>query len=190
MSPEDSPSKIEAADTASMFALPEPAQPQLARGIEVLGDMAQGSMLWLGVSALMLVFGKRRLRYAAAQGIASLLVSTVASHGLKRLIQRRRPPSSLFRRTSSNPSSYSFPSSHAAVGAAFTSSVGSAVPALAPLFGVAALGVGYSRIDARVHFPLDVLAGWLLGGAIGLGVHELADSSGSNLARLAGFRAR
>lgn len=168
-------SKLEAADRAWMFAVPETAQPQIARGIEVLGELARGSVLWLGLSAVMLVFGHRRLRWAAAQGIASLLISMAAAHGVKHLVERRRPPRQLFRKTSSSPSSHSFPSSHAATGAAFVASVGSEVPQLAPLVGAAALAVGYSRMHARVHFPLDVLGGWLLGGIIGRGVHQLAD---------------
>lgn len=60
--------------------------------------------------------------------------------------------------------SKSFPSNHAANTAAFaatTAIVCGFKPAL-PLMVVAFL-IGYSRIYVGVHFPLDVLAGWLAG---------------------------
>jgi undecaprenyl-diphosphatase len=64
------------------------------------------------------------------------------------------------------PSSTSFPSGHSASAFAFASGVGSSLPlAGMPLRALAAL-VAYSRVHTGVHYPADVVAGSVLGGAV------------------------
>ena len=64
------------------------------------------------------------------------------------------------------PRSTSFPSGHAASAFAFASGVAHDLPAAAvPLEAAAAL-VAYSRVHTGVHFPLDVIAGAVVGGAL------------------------
>jgi undecaprenyl-diphosphatase len=64
--------------------------------------------------------------------------------------------------------SYSFPSSHAA------NIAGQAIywmyfyPHLAPVFMFAAAIVGWSRVYMGLHYPSDVMAGYILGGIIAL----------------------
>jgi undecaprenyl-diphosphatase len=66
------------------------------------------------------------------------------------------------------PSTYSFPSGHATVAFACATVLALAVPRLAlPLYVLAAL-VAFSRVYVGVHYPLDVLAGAVLGVALAL----------------------
>ena len=74
------------------------------------------------------------------------------------------------------PATYSFPSGHALVASLYFGVLTFIVLgevsnpklryALVALFGFLAVAVGLSRVYLGVHFLGDVLAGWLLGGAI------------------------
>ena len=66
------------------------------------------------------------------------------------------------------PHTHSFPSGHAATSFACVTVLGAAVPrARPPLYALAAL-VAWSRVYVGVHYPVDVLAGALLGIAAGI----------------------
>jgi undecaprenyl-diphosphatase len=61
----------------------------------------------------------------------------------------------------------SFPSAHAADTAAAAAVVSWAAPPVAPLAIALVVLVGISRVYLGVHYPSDVVAGWVLGAAIG-----------------------
>ena len=102
----------------------------------------------------------RRGRWLLLPG--TVLVANLASHVLKRVVGRERPPEGEWL---VEVSSASFPSGHAtgaaAGAAALTFLLGWRV--LVGLVWLGAGGVGISRVLLGVHWPTDVLAGWLLG---------------------------
>jgi len=99
----------------------------------------------------------------AADGFADVLA--LAAKGL---IGRDRPPvrypepEPLVR----VPHDHSFPSGHAATSFACATILAFAVPRLALPFYVLAAAIAFSRVYVGVHYPLDVLAGAVLGLAV------------------------
>ncbi len=67
----------------------------------------------------------------------------------------------------------SFPSGHATFFAALAAAVYFYHKRLGIIYIVGALLIGLGRIMAGIHFPVDILAGYILGGAIGLSVYAL-----------------
>ncbi len=67
----------------------------------------------------------------------------------------------------------SFPSDHAALAMALATIVTLYVPRVGILFIIIALLIGFSRIAAGVHFPTDILAGFIIGAVIALFVHKI-----------------
>ncbi|NCB39535.1 MAG: phosphatase PAP2 family protein [Erysipelotrichia bacterium] len=120
---------------------------------------------------LMICKGGRRLRVLALALVVSVgFTDLFCARVLKKLVGRARPCS--MQQTESftcrlllpNKTSKSFPSNHSANTAAFavaTILVCGFKAGLPLLF--LAFFVGYSRVYCGVHFPLDVLVGWLTG---------------------------
>lgn len=61
------------------------------------------------------------------------------------------------------PNSYSFPSSHSATMAVYTSSLFLTKSKWTIFFTAWALLIGFSRVYVGVHYPIDVLGGFVLG---------------------------
>jgi undecaprenyl-diphosphatase len=99
-----------------------------------------------------------------AVGAASLVVDL-----LKRAFDRARPPEvdPSLGSLAALPENASFPSGHSATAFAAATAVAIISPRLRPwALGIAA-AVALSRLYLRVHFPLDVMVGALLGAGLG-----------------------
>lgn len=150
--------------------------PFLDFAMPVVSWYAQYGILFICMVIVLLLIPSRRISGAA---VAAGLVSggLIGNLCLKNLIARSRPCWII---TDINmlvaiPKDYSFPSGHtmhsfivAAVLMHYDKRLG--IPAL-----VMAFLVGISRMYLYVHFPTDVLAGAVLGTAIGIGVGVIID---------------
>ena len=98
----------------------------------------------------------------------SAFVTSLLTSGLKIATDRDRPPVELVEPEPllEVPTTSSFPSGHASSSFASAVVLGHLVPPLRwPLLAVAA-AIAFSRVYVGVHYPLDVLAGALLGAAV------------------------
>ncbi len=160
---------IQSADWAILHALREaltcPALDFLMPKLTLLGN---GGLIWL-LAAAGLLLSRRRRKQGVVLLAALAAGALIGNLCLKPLAARPRPcwleEAALL---IANPRDYSFPSGHT------LSSVIAAVVLTAAdrRFGYAAIPlavvIAFSRLYLFVHFPSDVLAGAVLGLAIGL----------------------
>ncbi len=153
----------------SVAATPTPTLDEAFRKISLAGDH---SMIWFGIAGVTAVVGGRRGRRAAFDGVVSILLgSVIVNVAMKPVLPRDRPDRELHQvivaRHVPLPRSTSFPSGHSASAFAFANGVSGEMPELAVPLRLAAAAVAWSRIHTGVHYPGDVLAGSLIGGAVG-----------------------
>jgi undecaprenyl-diphosphatase len=103
-----------------------------------------------------------------AAGAATLSTSLVVAP-LKDLFERARPPEADpgLGAVVELPANHSFPSGHSATAFAAATAIAILSPRMRPYALALAAAVALSRVYLRVHFPLDVIAGGLLGAGIG-----------------------
>jgi len=133
----------------------------LMRAVTLLGEPAVAAAIGLAlVSGLLLPFDG-----AGGEAFMALVVSHLGVQLLKRSVTRERPSSPAgLTMLVQPPDRFSFPSGHAAAALSMALPVSATLspgPGIA-LFGIAFL-VGVSRPYLGVHYPSDVVVGWILG---------------------------
>ncbi len=132
-------------------------------------DVGARGFVWVVAAAILFVFPPRRAgawRLLLTVGLTYLVVDGV----LKTLMWRPRPFDVLADAylIAAKPTNSSFPSGHAASAVAGAIAASRVVPEARVVWVLLALLIAYSRIYVGVHFPLDVLAGALVGTACAL----------------------
>jgi membrane-associated phospholipid phosphatase len=137
-----------------------------------LSEMASYSRLWVGIGALIGLFGGKQGRRAVVEAAVAVgITSALTNIAVKGIARRERPSSSVPQtRRLEHPESSSFPSGHTASAAAFSGVVGARIPEIWFPINSTAAAVGFSRIYTGVHYPGDVAAGWILGKVVAVAV--------------------
>lgn len=135
--------------------------------ITLLGEVA----VVIGITALVgiVLWTTRRYRAYAAGLVVTVIGAAATDYLLKMLVGRARPSGLI---PSLIETSSSFPSWHATAAVALYGFLAYLLCALSPTkkplivtAAIALIGIiGFSRLYLGVHFPSDVLAGYLLGG--------------------------
>lgn len=148
-----------------------PAVVTLARWVSQQLPTAMGGLL-LGC----LVLGNAAQRRALAQALASMALAWVGVQLLRAAIPVPRPAQlGIGIQWIEHAARAGFPSMHVAGAAALAASLALRPVAGLPLLAaVVTAAMAWSRVCLGVHFPSDVLAGLLTGGAAAAAVHALA----------------
>ena len=131
-----------------------------------LGAIGEWGLVWVAIGLGSAINDRSRgRRWVAAAAVAP--ASVIVNFGVKMAVGRDRPLIDDHPALARAPSKLSFPSAHATSSAAASTALGRVQPAAAPVLGALALGVQIGRPFLGMHYPSDVIAGALLGGAIG-----------------------
>ena len=173
--------KVQDADRTAFDAIAGWSSPFLDEIMPRLSIAASYSRLWMAIAALFAVFGGTKGRRTAVEGMAAIASTSLLANAVgKPLVPRARPTDPVpEQRELKDPDSSSFPSGHTASAAAFSGVVDRAYPSLWIPINTLAGAVGFSRVYTGVHWPSDVLAGWILGKAVALGVDRVVRRIGS-----------
>ena len=163
--------EVDRLDVAVFSAVAATQTPWLDGALRHVSRAADHWKPWIGTAAVLALTGGTRGRRAAVNGLASTaLSSAVVNLVLKPLAGRHRPDRPRYQvpisRRVAMPQSTSFPSGHAAAGAAFAAGVGGTMPQAGLPLAAAAMLVAYSRVHTGVHYPADVVVGSLVGTAM------------------------
>jgi membrane-associated phospholipid phosphatase len=159
--------RLAAADVAAYRAIRGVARtPATVARVRAFSRAGEHAACWLALGAVgAAVDGDRR--DAWLRGAGAVATAYVANTALKQVFRRRRPLLDGLPALITTPTKLSFPSAHAsssfAAATAFAPLVGPAAGPLRMTAGAMAL----SRVYLGVHYPTDIVAGALLGTAVG-----------------------
>lgn len=140
--------------------------PALERAAVVYTAAGEFGALWIAIAlAGASLDRKRRGGWLVAGGLVP--TSLCANAVLKRIVRRERPRLPGLEPLRPAPSSPSFPSGHAATSFTAAVAIGAVAPGARTPLVTAAVLMSLTRPYLGVHYPSDVLAGAVLGGALG-----------------------
>lgn len=146
--------------------LANPARDRIATAVTYLAQGEVTIPLLVGMGGVLLYRGEA----AAALGlILGLCGSWLLNSVFKSFFRRQRPE---LWESAKRPMDYSFPSGHSMsavsfyglLAASLSAYFGVSLAITIPVAAAVTVGVGLSRLYLGVHWPTDVLSGWLAGG--------------------------
>ena len=140
--------------------------PGIERAAKALGQAGNNATVWVVLGMTLALLDPARLEawlICAALGP----IAIVLNYGIKLVVRRPRPVLEGLPPLGGAPSSLSFPSAHALSSFAVATAMFRVDPATAAAF-VVAFVLSLGRPYLGMHYPSDVLAGALLGVALGL----------------------
>lgn len=125
--------------------------------------------MFAGVFILWYMDGKIR-KEQVIHALASTFLAWVVAQFIKTLMPMQRPfvLNNLPTLTLTVPGDGAFPSAHTATAFALAVTIWLHNKKVGTLYLLLALAVGIGRIFANVHYPLDIVAGAILGGSVSL----------------------
>jgi undecaprenyl-diphosphatase len=137
---------------------------QAEAAVIALARAGEHGLVWHGLAIAGLAVDRDR-RDVYLRGTAIVAATLVANTAVKQLVRRARPALEDLPALAPVISGRSYPSAHASTSFAGAHALSHALPA-APLYGLA-VAMALSRPYLGVHYPTDVVAGALLGEALG-----------------------
>ncbi len=140
------------------------------RAFWVASELADMSMGWHLINAVLTLIWPSRLRFALRLAVALGIESALVNGAIKPMFNRQRPPARtdtelLTRR----PNTSSFPSGHASSAATAATLLSNEFPRARLLWWGVGAFVGLSRVHNSQHHASDVAAGFVTGRLIGAG---------------------
>lgn len=157
---------IDNVDVACFYLINHSLQTLLLdRCLPWLSNAGEAGLIWVLTGLALYVTGRPALRQAALLMLAAVLFSYLTGECIKHLLQRPRPfetiaDAALLVRPVYT---YSFPSEHAANAFAAALVLWRKLRGLTWLLFLLAPAMALSRVYVGVHYPLDILAGSLMG---------------------------
>jgi undecaprenyl-diphosphatase len=137
--------------------------------LRVLSQSGNWGLFWLGLAFVFFVGVAPNGRAMAVFMPITVWGTLIVNYAIKSILQRERPVAreAELAPLVGVPSSKSFPSSHAAMSFAAATVFTYFHPSLWFLFYALAFIIAWTRVYVGVHYPSDVLAGMLVGLAMG-----------------------
>jgi membrane-associated phospholipid phosphatase len=135
-----------------------------------LSAAGQASLLWIGLAPLLALWARKPLLFTTLVTVATVWTADLLTSLLKLAVDRERPYEVI---PAADPLlrwdvAGSFPSGHAATSVAGAVILTYLIGRGGVWLGLLAAAVAFSRVYVGVHYPGDVLAGAVLGAAVGL----------------------
>lgn len=130
----------------------------------IFTKLGNGGLIWIAISILLIISKKHKK--AGVVTLVAIVIGAILGEGIiKHIIQRPRPfiEVNSIHLLVSKPKSFSFPSGHTTAAFAAAVVLSKYFRKYRVQFFVLAFLIAFSRMYLYVHYPTDVLAGFILG---------------------------